>query len=175
MALRGRSREFDEEGMCGTQKLVVTGDLTLLMGNLQRIFPGAKFRSEAIGTATNLLKLLHYLNTPDLSSRVSTKQVSDHFGRRWREISGDITAHRDFETSLSNAGWGYVSKRGAAGAYFERMASVLQTDDELGGHREHLVELIKAHTHRQHLVELIKAFAANGGLTAAEEEPPRTG
>ena len=46
MALRGRSREFDENGVCGTQKLVVTGDLTLLMGNLQRIFPGAKVRSE---------------------------------------------------------------------------------------------------------------------------------
>ena len=39
MALRGRSREFDENGVCGTQKLVVTGDLTLLMRNLQRVFP----------------------------------------------------------------------------------------------------------------------------------------
>ena len=28
MALRGRSREFDEEGVCGAQKLVLTGDLT---------------------------------------------------------------------------------------------------------------------------------------------------
>ena len=46
MALRGRSREFDESGAVAAQKLVVTGDLTLLMGNLQRIFPGAKVRSE---------------------------------------------------------------------------------------------------------------------------------
>jgi hypothetical protein len=55
MALRGRSREFDESGVCGTQKLVVTGDLTLLMRNLERIFPGAKVRSED-GTVAALLE-----------------------------------------------------------------------------------------------------------------------
>jgi hypothetical protein len=43
MALRGRSREFDESGVCGTQKLVVTADLTLLMRNLQRAQPPTGF------------------------------------------------------------------------------------------------------------------------------------
>ena len=42
MALRGRSREFDESGVCGTQKLVVTGDLRLLMRNLRRAQPPAR-------------------------------------------------------------------------------------------------------------------------------------
>jgi hypothetical protein len=98
MALRGRSREFDESGVCGTQKLVVTGDLTLLMGNLQRVFPGAKVTSEQGALApergkktTKLDALLRYLSTAELPSRVPTKQIADHFGRPWREFSGDLT------------------------------------------------------------------------------------
>ena len=53
MALRGNSREFDANGACGAQKLVVTGDYKLLIANLHRVFPGAKLSSEAIGKATN--------------------------------------------------------------------------------------------------------------------------
>ena len=98
MALRGRSREFDEEGVCGAQKLVLTGDLTLLMGNLQRVFPGAHVRSEdgpvkpeRHKKLTSLHRLLRYLSTPGLPSRVDTEQIGDHFGRPWREFSGDLT------------------------------------------------------------------------------------
>ena len=117
MALRGRSREFDENGMCGKQKLVVTGDLTLLLGNLQRVFPGAKVRGEQGDVAferhkklTNLERLLRYLGTAGLPIRVDTKQIGDHFERPWREISGDLTRRKDFDRLLANAGWRYVRK-----------------------------------------------------------------
>jgi hypothetical protein len=128
MALRGRSREFDENGVCGTQKLVVTGDLALLMGNLQRVFPGAKVRCEdgPITSArhkkiTNLDKLLRYLSTPGLPSRVDTEQIGDHFRRPWRKLSGDLTRREDFDRLLASAGWRYEGKRGAGGAYLERL------------------------------------------------------
>ena len=130
MALRGRSREFDENGVCGTQKLVVTGDLTLLMRNLQRIFPGAKIRSEQEEVSperqkkfTNLDRLLRYLSTAGLPSRLDTKQIGDHFRRPWREFSGDLTRNPDFDSLLANAGWRYARKRGSGGAYFERLGS----------------------------------------------------
>jgi hypothetical protein len=139
MALRGRSREFDEGGICGTQKLVVTGDLTLLMGNLQRVFPGAKVRSEG-GTVnserqkkiTNLDKLLRYLSTAGFPSCVDTEQIGDHFRRPWREFSGDLTRRKDFDRLLANAGWQYVRKRGSAGAYFKRLEepAVTLADEE---------------------------------------------
>jgi hypothetical protein len=132
MALRGRSREFDESGVCGTQKLLVTGDLPLLMRNLQRTFPGAKVRSEQ-GTVTterheritNLDRLLRYLTTAGLPSRVPTKQIGDHFGREWREVSGDLTRRKDFDMLLGNAGWRYARRQGSAGAYFERLEGAL--------------------------------------------------
>jgi hypothetical protein len=143
MALRGRSREFDDTGACGPQKLVMTGDFKLLMTNLHRVFLGAKLSSEVDSKATKLGKLLRYLSTAGLPSRVSTKDVRDYFGRPWRSIAGDITRQRDFDTLLCNAGWSYVSKRGRTGAYFERIEGALPTEDELLMHRGRLIELIR--------------------------------
>jgi hypothetical protein len=145
MALRGRSREFDESGICGTQKLVVTGDLTLLMGNLQRVFPGAKVRSEdgpvkpeRHEKLTSLHRLLRYLSTPGLPSRVDTEQIGGHFGRPWRGFSADLTRHKNFATLIANAGWRYVGKQGAGGAHFERLEQrevTLGDEEELRAHR----------------------------------------
>jgi hypothetical protein len=129
MALRGRSREFDEAGVCGAQKLVVTGDLKLLMANFHRVFPGAKLTSQGDGKATNIDKLLRYLSSPGVPARVSTKEIGGHFGRPWRDFSADITGRRDFDTLLRNAGWSYVSKRGPTGAYFERLEGALPTEE----------------------------------------------
>jgi hypothetical protein len=150
--LRGKSREFDEGGVCGTQKLVVTGDLTLLMRNLQRVFPGAKVTSEQGALApergkktTKLDALLRHLSTGRLPSRVETKQIGDHFGRQWREFSGDLTKNPEFNTLLDNAGWRYVRRRGSAGAYFERLEEpgvTLGDEEALRAHRRRLLDLI---------------------------------
>ena len=109
MALRGRSREFDEAGVCGTQKLVVTGDLRLLMPT-SIASSRRQVQLEGDSKATNLEKLLRYLSTPGLLSRVSTKadqralraSVAQNFGRPHR-TSG-------FQSLLHNAGWSYLSK-----------------------------------------------------------------
>jgi hypothetical protein len=155
MALRGRSREFDENGVCGTQKLVVTSDLTLLMGNLQRVFPGAHVRSEdgpvkheRHKKLTRLHRLLRYLSTPGLPSHMDTEQISDHFGRPWRGFSADLTRHKNFTTLVANAGWRYVGKQGAGGAYFERLdgslgdRGALGDEGELRAERKRLIDLI---------------------------------
>ena len=143
MALRGNSREFSDNGACGAQKLVVTGDFKLLTANLHRVFPGAKLSAEHDSKATNIEKLLRYLSGPGLPCRVYTKQISDHFGRDWRKMSGDITGHRDFDTLLPNAGWKYVSKLGRTGAYFERIEGALATEEELWVYRRRLIELLR--------------------------------
>jgi hypothetical protein len=46
MALRGKAREMDQHGVCGHQKLVITGDLVRLLGHRPKVFPGAKIKSE---------------------------------------------------------------------------------------------------------------------------------
>lgn len=144
MALRGRSREFDDTGACGPQKLVVTGDWKLLMTNLHRVFPGAKLTGNTYSKATNLERLLGYLSDPELPSPVPTKQLGDHFQRPWRTVAGDITKHRDFKTLLHNAGWNYVSKRGPAGGYFERIKGAVVPEGDPWVARERLIELLKS-------------------------------
>jgi hypothetical protein len=42
LAMRGRARFFDEDGVCGHQKLVVTGGLESFLLNKEIMFPGAK-------------------------------------------------------------------------------------------------------------------------------------
>ena len=79
------------------------------MRNLQRIFPGAKIRSGQEEVSPERQKkidrLLRYLSTAGLPSRLDTKQIGDHFERPWREISGDLTRRKDFDSLLANAGW----------------------------------------------------------------------
>lgn len=144
MALRGRSREFDDTGACGPQKLVVTGDWKLLMTNLHRVFPGAKLSGDTASKASNLRKLIAYLSSPEVPSPVSTKLISDHFQRPWRSMAGDLTGHRDFKTLLHNAGWNYVSKRGPAGGYFERIKGAVAPEGDPWVARERLIELLKS-------------------------------
>lgn len=103
-----------------------------LTANLHRVFPGSKLSAEHDSKATNIERLLRYLSGPSLPCRVYTKQISDHFGRPWREMSGDVTGQRDFDRLLRNAGWSYVSKLGRTGAYFERIEGALATEEELG-------------------------------------------
>jgi hypothetical protein len=86
---------------------------------------------------------LRYLSSPGLPARVSTKEIGGHFGRPWREVSGDITGHRSFDTLLHNAGWSYVGKRGSTGAFFERLEGALPTEEELGVCRRRLIELLR--------------------------------
>ena len=113
MALRGRSRESDESGVCGdSQKLVVTGDrYPAKRVASTRIFPGAKSQERKTKRSllndtkklTNIDKLLRYLSSPGHPSRVDTEQIGAHFGRPWRKLSGDLTRRDDFDTLLANA------------------------------------------------------------------------
>src|SRR5262249_32186301 len=46
MALRGKAREMDGGGICGPQKLVMTGDLIRLLAHRPMVFPRANIKSE---------------------------------------------------------------------------------------------------------------------------------
>jgi hypothetical protein len=41
LALRGNGRSYDQHGMCGKQRLVISSDLKGFMSNASRLFPGA--------------------------------------------------------------------------------------------------------------------------------------
>jgi hypothetical protein len=124
MAMRGRARESDHRGVCGHQKLVVTGDPERLLEQLHRLFPGAKFSMEPSATERRhgkLMKLAEVLLARDLPNNVSTKEVGNRLGVEWRDIISDLKRHKRRPGLITAAGWEYVPGRGRRGGHFERI------------------------------------------------------
>jgi hypothetical protein len=124
LALRGRARFYDENGVCGKQRLVVGSDLQRFIANANRLFPGATITT--IGDHTDNApwkpKILMVLNSAK-APVVTSKELSRTIGRPWREVSGNVVTP-DFLSIIASLGWRYVSKKGRGGARFERMGAL---------------------------------------------------
>jgi hypothetical protein len=127
MALRGKAREFDEKGVCGKQKLVVTGDRHRLLSNLHLLFPGAKAPSlsnhEQANDDTNYQKLLTFLSQRELPSIVPIKTISRALGVEWRDVGKNFIKRPDVTLALANIGWAYRPVRGRGGSSFVRLTA----------------------------------------------------
>lgn len=127
LALRGRARQYDENGVCGKQRLVVGSDLKRFMLHANNLFPGAKIRSvgNVSDNSTLMTKVLQLLTNPD-QRIVTAQEVTKHIGKDWRKVSSDVRTP-EFETAIGALGWHYVPVkgrvgRGKQGTRFERIA-----------------------------------------------------
>jgi hypothetical protein len=131
MALRGGAREFDDDGVCSEQRLVVTGDLIRLIEHFDRLFPGAKLICEDAHKGHDedrLTKLIRVLMTPGLPDHVSTKEIGALMNLEWRDVSGDLTGHPSWPKVLAGLQWRYVPvrgrpKAGEVGSHFVRITT----------------------------------------------------
>jgi hypothetical protein len=127
LALRGRARQYDENGMCGEQRLVVGSDLKRFMLHAPKLFPGAKIMTvgDVSNNSTLITTILELLNKTQ--GRVLTaKELSSLIGKDWRKVSRDVLT-ADFLKTIALLGWRYVpvkgrSGRGKVGTRFERIA-----------------------------------------------------
>ncbi len=111
MALRGAGREFDDDGRCGKQKLVLTTDYALLIAHKDVLFPGAtlEVHEDDKGHTSWLKKLAEVLRmTPSETSEVTTREVGDRLGVSWRDLSTNLRKQPHFNAVLAGAGWSYV-------------------------------------------------------------------
>jgi hypothetical protein len=123
MALRGKAREFDHNGVCAKQKLVITGDIVMLVENFDALFPGAMLRHEPTALdheAEHLSKLAYALMTPGLEDTVAASKIAQVMGVEWRNVSSDLLRHRSWQALLHSLRWEYVSRRGRVGSVFQR-------------------------------------------------------
>jgi hypothetical protein len=125
MALRGRGRMFDEHGVCGHQKLVVSGNFERLITHADKLFPGAeivKVREESDVTQyTRPTALLELMSEPGLPDVVPTNWIGERMRVAWREVSSGLLRHPSVRRGLANLGWEYVAKPGRGNvAYFRR-------------------------------------------------------
>src|SRR5215470_11672278 len=130
LALRGRGRTYDQHGLCGKQRLVISSDLKSFMANAARLFPGANIRTAGVYSKTTKIELLiQILSKPDLPTKLTTKDISRlmeaETGKRvpWRTVSSNVLTE-DFGRALEAIGWRYVPGKGRGGSHFERIPPI---------------------------------------------------
>jgi hypothetical protein len=126
MALRGKAREFDAQGICGEQKLIVIGDLITLIENFELLFPSASLRHEVTAAdeqVQHLTQLALVLMRPELPDTISTKMIGELMGVEWRKVSSDLKRHPSWRGLLKALRWDYAPVRGRAGGSFKRIGS----------------------------------------------------
>jgi hypothetical protein len=131
MALRGRGRHYDQHGVCGKQRLVISSDLKSFMANASKLFPGANIRTAGVYAKTTQVSLLiEILSNPELPAKLTTKDISRLIeaktGKRtpWRVVSSNVLTE-EFSRSLDTLGWRYVPGKGRSGSHFERTQQIM--------------------------------------------------
>jgi hypothetical protein len=115
MALRGRARQYDENGVCGKQRLVVGSDLKRFMSNVGMLFPGASVTAVGpISDNSNLADRVLNLLSKTEGQVVTVKVISALVERPWREVSHCVLTPF-FKRRLEMLGWRYVPVRGKVG------------------------------------------------------------
>src|SRR5262249_17694412 len=117
--LGGHARCYDENGVCGKQRLLVACDLGTFMAHKDALFPGAKVRTTgASDSGTWSERVITLLNGSE-ASIMSTGELGKLLGKAWRDVRAAVLTPA-FYSALGGIGWHYVPGKGRAGARFER-------------------------------------------------------
>jgi hypothetical protein len=86
MALRGRARCYNERGVCGKMRLVISCELEAFMANVGTLFPGATVRitGNAEG-GTWAEKVITILNG-STAAKVTTSELGKLLGKSWSKV-----------------------------------------------------------------------------------------
>jgi hypothetical protein len=128
MALRGRGRVFDEHGVCGKQKVVITGgrgSLERLVFHMNQLFPGASLTispNRDLSRYGHRERLLVALSNPMLAHELPVGRVGELMGVNWRDIAGHIMKGTT-KQMLEAIGWAYVPIKGPSGSLFRRVTT----------------------------------------------------
>jgi hypothetical protein len=129
MALRGKGREMDEHGVCGQQKLVISGDLLRVLRHRPMVFPGAKITIEQSPDRKLMDRLVGLLLSPELPHEVSTKVIGKKLGVEWG--NSNLTRQRHFREIVESTGWSYHGGSGRRAGCFRRRKPVEVHHEEL--------------------------------------------
>jgi hypothetical protein len=135
MALRGKGRVFDEHGVCGKQKVVITGgsgSLERLVLHKERLFPHATLELPTAMDRSALTareNLLLTLSNPRLPQELNAKDVGELIGIDWRKRSTDVM-DEDTEAMLRTIQWTYERRRGRRGSLFRRITHAEPREQE---------------------------------------------
>ena len=108
MALRGRGRSYDAQGVCGPQKLVCSGDFKKLLAHSEALFPGAQIQivcPEDGGKQTQADAFLAILSRPKLPPKLTTQWIGQQMKKPWRDVSKHVLKQEAVLKAIENLGW----------------------------------------------------------------------
>jgi hypothetical protein len=117
MALRGRARCYDERGMCGTMRLVVSCELESFVANVSRLFPGAKVRITGAGENGKWSQRVIAILSASTAPVVTTGELGKALGKPWRSVRAAVLTP-EFKSAC---GWRYAPGKGRTGGRFEQV------------------------------------------------------
>jgi hypothetical protein len=123
MALRGKGRQYDENGVCGHQKLVCSGSPKKFSTYAQLLFPGAhvEFITRTDAKPTQAEALFSLLSRPNLPKKLNQDWLGQQLCQPWREISKNIFRDKTIHKKLLAIGWEYIRGKGKRGSYLQRI------------------------------------------------------
>ncbi len=120
MALRGRARGYDANGVCGRMRFVISCELESFMANVDKLFPGAKVTITGVGErakwATKVVAILNASKVP----AVTTSELGKLLGKPWARVRYAVLTE-DFGSTIEAMGWRYVPGKGRGGGRYERI------------------------------------------------------
>jgi hypothetical protein len=121
MALRGHARCYDEHGVCGKMRLVVSCELESFLANVGRLFPGAKVRITGAGENGKWSERVIAILSASTAPVVTTGELGKALGKPWRSVRAAVLT-QEFESACEAMGWRYAPGKGRVGGRFERVA-----------------------------------------------------
>lgn len=122
LAMRGRARNIEADGVCGAMRLVLTGDQRRLLRNFERLFPGAtaptvvrssKRASQVAAKADALVYSLAAWNKTSTDGvEVSALKVANDCGIDWSKEGRRLVRHPHVVSAMSVYGIKYEAGRG---------------------------------------------------------------
>jgi hypothetical protein len=130
LALRGKARQYDGNGVCGVQRLVLAVDQDRIMANFSRLFPGAppprieksnskQRKSKSTHSERLLQTLSEHAQRAKLGDKLTTKVVSEKLGLPWRSVANHFGDRLGVKQGWEALGWLYHSRPGRGGSWFE--------------------------------------------------------
>jgi hypothetical protein len=116
LALRGNARNYDANGVCGSQRVVIASDWKRLRTHVHRMFPGVT-DVRTTGNSSDsptAIRILDYL-AKSKDNMVRCADLEDvTAGKQWRYVSANVLTP-EFLRSAKELGWKYVAVRGKVG------------------------------------------------------------
>ena len=125
LALRGNARSIDEHGVCGIQRLYVTGEFERFIRNKDQLFPGAKLvvNEGKDQLSARGMKALVSLLYQDNWVEITTVDLKNSTGISFQKNKKRYLAMPVVQKAMEDNGWTFVSGigRGNPGRFVRKM------------------------------------------------------